>query len=312
MAQLANDIAAIRSFNRFYTRIIGLLNEGMMQSPFSLPEARIIHEIGKSGTTTAKELVTKLDMDTGQLSRIVSGLAGQGLLAITPNTEDRRSNNISLAKEGDRACAGLNEMSDAAAAELIAPFDKSERQRLVQSMQTIQNILGGEPSDRHLIFRSHKVGELGWLIYRQAALYNLEYGWNSEFETLIAKIYADFEAAPETPPKALWIAECDGEIAGSIFVIPAEENRNVAQLRMLYVEPWARGQGIGHKLVEQAVHFARDKGYDSLMLWTQDCLTAARKIYQSAGFQLVREARHHSFGHDLNGQYWQIDFKSGQ
>lgn len=311
MAQTTRHIAAIRSFNRFYTRIIGLLNDGMMQSPYSLPEARLIHEVGKSGTTTAKELVAKLDMDTGQLSRMISGLVGQGLLAITPNIADRRSNNIALTRQGDEACARLNEMSDAAAGELIAPFGENKRQRLVQSMQTIQNILGDEVADADLIFRSHRIGELGWIIHRQAVLYNLEYGWNSEFEALIAKIYGDFEVAPPSPPKALWIAESDGEVAGSVFVLPSEDN-SIAQLRMLYVEPWARGMGIGHKLVDQAVLFARDKGYDSLMLWTQDCLATARKIYQSAGFKLVQEARHHSFGHDLNGQYWQIDFKPDQ
>lgn len=310
MPQKAEQIAQIRDFNRFYTRIIGLLDDGMMQSPFSLPEARLLHEIGKSGTTTAKHLALMLDMDTGQLSRQTSQLAKQGLLLIAPNSADRRSNTIKLTDAGEKACAALNKMSDAAATNLIGPLSTGRRQTLVQSMKAIKGILADEDGGGDLILRPHRVGELGWIIHRQAVLYNQEYGWNGDFEALIAKIYADYEAAPETPAKSLWIAEYKGEIAGSIFVVPADGQDKGAQLRMLYVEPWSRGQGIGHKLVQQAVRFARDNGYDSMMLWTQDCLTSARKIYQAAGFELTQEARHHSFGHYLNGQYWRCDLKS--
>jgi len=308
------QIAAIRAFNRFYTRVIGLLNEGIMQSPFSLTEARVIHEIGKRGrtqaSTQASTLALELGIDPGQMSRLVWRLSDKQLLASTTEPGDRRANMLSLTPEGDLAYAELNAMSDAGAEALVADLSPPQRQQLVASMQTIQTLLGGAREPSPLILRPHRLGELGWLIHRQAVLYNQEYGWNSAFESLIAKIYADFETAPQSPAKGLWIAEYQGEVAGSVFIVPAEgDDPGMAQLRMLYVEPAARGQGVGQRLVAEAVKFARDSGYDSVMLWTQDCLTSARRIYQGAGFVLIREDKHHSFGHDLNGQYWQLDFK---
>lgn len=303
-------IAAIRAFNRFYTRIIGVLNESMMQSPFPLAEARLIHEIGKRKHTSAGELARDLDIDAGQLSRLVWRLSDQGLLASTPNPNDKRANNLSLTPDGDSACAELNTMSDAAVVGLTETLGDVKCQNLVKSMQTIQSTLGGEMQKSALVLRPHRVGELGWLIHRQAVLYNQEYGWNSAFEALIAKIYADFETVPATAPKALWVAEQNDEIAGSVFIVPAEAQKQTAQLRMLYVEPSVRGNGVGGKLVEEAVMFAKSFSYKRITLWTQDCLTSARKIYRAAGFKLVSEGKHHSFGHDLNGQYWERDLTS--
>lgn len=310
----ADHIATIRAFNRFYTNIIGLLNEGIMSSDFALAEARLIHEIGKHGRTTASALRRGLDMDAGQMSRLVWRLMDKGVIATVPDTSDRRSSNLSLTADGDIACSKLDTMSDAAATGLIEPLGKAERQRLVESMRIIQSVLSGEVKNSSLTLRPHRIGELGWLIHRQAILYNQEYGWNGEFEALIAKIYADFEAAVGHPPKSLWIAEYGGDIAGSVFVMPVEDEESeagVAQLRMLYVEPFARGNAIGRKLVEEAVIFARNSGYRRMILWTQDCLVAARKTYQGAGFHLVREEKHNSFGRNLNGQYWEIQLARG-
>lgn len=303
------QVAAIRTFNRFYTGIIGLLNEGMHKSPYSLAEARLIHEIGKRVSTTSSALAADLGMDRGQISRLVWRLVDQGLLAVLPHSDDRRSSTLALTPDGDGLYRNFNEMSDQAAADLLVPLDSFLRRDLVGSMQRIQTMLAGPESTEPLILRPHRVGELGWLVHRQGLLYHLEQGWNGEFEALIARIYADYEAAPITPPKSLWVAEMAGQVAGSLFIVPSAADPAIAQLRMLYVEPAFRGHGIGKRLVDEAIRFSRASGYSSIMLWTQDCLVAARKIYQGAGFVLEREEPHHSFGADLNGQYWRLDLK---
>ncbi|GLQ53252.1 bifunctional helix-turn-helix transcriptional regulator/GNAT family N-acetyltransferase [Devosia nitrariae] len=310
MSDQTDDIAAVRRFNRFYTRIIGLLEEGMHRTRFTLSEARMIHEIGKRGATSGSELASELGMDPGQVSRLLWRLVDQDQVYITPGDDDRRRSRVSLTADGDKTCARLNIMSDEAAAGLLEPLDRSGRRRLVQAMKLVMRLLSGSPEKGPLAFRPHRIGELGWLTYRQALLYNQEYGWNSEFETLIARIYADYEDAPATPPKALWLADFDGEVAGSVFVVPAAGEEKTAQLRMLYVEPTFRGKGIGGMLVDHAVKFARNAGYRRMILWTQDCLVSARKIYQAAGFTLARDERHQSFGADLNGQYWVLDLEN--
>ena len=305
----SQQIATIRAFNRFYTGVIGLLNEGMHKSPHNLAEARLIHEIGKRVSTTSAGLAADLGMDRGQMSRLVWRLIDQGLLAMVPHSDDRRSSTLALTADGDRIYRQLNEWSDGAAAELLAPLDNFLRRDLVDSMRRIHTILAEPDPAETLILRPHRVGELGWLIHRQGLLYHLEQGWNGEFEALIARIYAEYEAAPATPPKSLWVAEMAGQVAGSLFIVPSAADPAVAQLRMLYVEPAFRGHGIGKRLVEEAIRFSRASGYSSILLWTQDCLTAARKIYQAAGFLLEREEAHHSFGADLNGQYWRLQLK---
>ena len=308
MSVNAADVARVRAFNRFYTRIIGLLEEGMHKSPHSLTEARVIYELGKRGRATSSIIAEELGMDRGQMSRLVLRLVDQGIVAVLPRDQDRRSAPLALTPEGDAVVRHLNEMSDAAAANgLLEPLDEFGRRDLVGAMRRIEALLG-EPGDEPLILRPHRVGEIGWLIHRQGLLYHLEQGWNGEFETLITTIYAEYEAAPAKPPKALWIAEQDGEVAGSVFIIPAAgEPEGTAQLRMLYTEPAFRGRGIGKRLVEEAVRFSRASGYKRTILWTQDILVSARRIYQAAGFELVREERHHSFGADLNGQYWALE-----
>jgi DNA-binding MarR family transcriptional regulator/N-acetylglutamate synthase-like GNAT family acetyltransferase len=311
MSEKADQTSAIRAFNRFYTKVIGLLDDGIMKSPFALAEARIIHEIGKLERTTSAALARALGMDPGQLSRLVSRLTERNVIAAAPNREDARAADLTLTSTGRAACSELNSLSDAAAAELLAPLGPPQRQALVAAMQTITGLVGGATT-HETTFRDHRIGDLGWLIHRQGRLYHEEHGWNGEFEALIAEIYAEFEMALPPPSKRLWIAERHGAIAGSVFVLPSAADQNVAQLRMLYVEPWARGSGLGHRLVGEVVSFSRAAGYGRVMLWTQDCLTAARSVYKAAGFTLMREERHHSFGKDLNGQFWELDLDGRQ
>lgn len=302
-----SDVAQVRAFNRFYTRIIGLLDEGMHKTMHSLSEARVIYELSKDGVTTGAQVAATLNMDRGQLSRIMTKLVDQGLIANLPRSGDGRSTPVGLTPEGREVAARLSAMSDAAAAEtLLDPLDEFQRRDLVGSMRRISALLG-EPETNTLVLRAPRIGEIGWLIHRQGLLYHLEQGWNGEFETLITRIYAEYEAA--APAKQIWVAELEGEMAGSVFVLPSTEGEEgTAQLRMLYTEPMFRGRGVGGRLVAEAVSFARMSGYKRVMLWTQDCLASARSIYQKAGFVLTKEERHHSFGADLNGQYWVLEF----
>lgn len=303
----AADIAAMRAFNRFYTRIIGLLEEGMHNSPYALPEARVIHEIGKRGAATASALCEELGMDRGQMSRLVWRLSDLGLLAVIPDAADKRSNTLALTSQGDAVYGTLNAASDEVAGKLLQPLDAFRRQDLVGAMHRIETVLAGPERNAAITLRPPRIGEIGQLIGRQGLLYHLEQGWNGEFETLITRIYAEFDAAPDPATKALWVADHAGQVAGSIFVLPAADDATTAQLRMLYVEPAFRGLGIGKLLVGEVVRFSRAAGYRRVILWTQDCLTSARRIYQAAGFQLIEEERHHSFGADLNGQYWALE-----
>lgn len=302
-----DEIADVRAFNRFYTRQIGLLDEHFNDSPLSLPEGRVLYEIDAQGHTTGGELGRRLGMDRGYLSRILRKLTDAGLTAITPHPSDRRSNNLALTGDGDIMVERLNQKSSDAVAELLHPLAPEKRASLVEAMHTIRRLLGDETlASGPVILRPHRLGELGWLIHRQAVLYNQQFGWNREFEILIARIYHEFEEAPASPPKDLWVAEKDGSVVGSVFLTPHPKLEGTAQLRMLYVEPAARGLGIGTLLVAQCVDFARRSGYARLRLWTQSMLTSARKIYAAAGFELVESGPHHSFGKDLVGEYWEL------
>lgn len=304
----AADVAQIRAFNRFYTGIIGLLGEGMHETHHTLAEARVIYELAQAGTTTASALAATLGMDKGQMSRLVSRLSEQGLLETLPHDGDGRANPIALTKDGQEIAARFAAASNEIVARtLLDPYSPFERADLVSSMRRITAMLA-EPDATPLLVRPHRVGELGWLIHRQGMLYNLEQGWNGEFEALIARLYADYDALEAPGRKALWIADQGGVVGGSVYVVPAAGEAETAQLRMLYVEPMFRGRGIGKLLVDEAVAFSRAAGYRRIMLWTQDCLVSARRIYQGAGFTLLREERHRSFGADLNGQYWMLEF----
>jgi DNA-binding MarR family transcriptional regulator/GNAT superfamily N-acetyltransferase len=302
----ADPISEVRAFNRFYTPRIGLLDEHFAEGPLSLAEARVLYEIDVRGHTTASELMKALNLDRGYLSRILRKFADADLTAVSPTVGDRRSNQIALTSDGDILANRLNEQSDTAVEQLIHRLTVTQREELAGAMRTIRRLLGDEVATAPIVIRPHRLGELGWLIHRQGLLYNQQFGWNIEFEALIARIYSEYEQAPASPPKALWIAEQDGKVVGSVFVMPSEGRPGSAQLRMLYVEPEARGQGLGRTLVDQVVTFSRDSGYDRVRLWTQSVLASARKIYTAAGFALVETHEHHSFGKDLMGEHWEL------
>jgi DNA-binding MarR family transcriptional regulator/GNAT superfamily N-acetyltransferase len=303
----SNETAAVRSFSRFYTRIIGALESGHLHTRFSLPEARFIYEVATRGPTSAAEIARAMGADPGYLSRLVGRLKREGVLVLEPNPSDGRQSDISLTPAGRAAFAELDAATDARVATLLAPLDAAGRASVVAAMSSVRSLLGDAAPAGPVLLRPHRVGELGWLVHRQGLLYNQQFGWNIEFEALIAGLYRDFELAPPQPPKALWIAERQGKIVGSIFATPSDGRPGTAQLRMLYVEPEGRGLGIGRTLVDQCVGFARDNGYRRVRLWTQSVLVAARKIYAAAGFRLVDSHSHHSFGVDLVGENWELE-----
>jgi DNA-binding MarR family transcriptional regulator/GNAT superfamily N-acetyltransferase len=300
-------VSQVRDFNRFYTRQIGLLDEHMPRSPYSLQESRLLYEIASRGHTSAAEIARDLGIDPGYLSRLLQRLIAAELIALTPAVDDRRRNQIALTRAGERLFTELDAGSEAAIGALLAPLDRGRRNELVSAMRTIRRLLGDQPQDAATVLRAHRIGELGWLIHRQGLLYHQQLGWNGEFEDLIAKIYAEYAAAADSPPKALWVADRDGAVQGSVFVLPAENRPETAHLRMLYVEPEARGQGLGTMLVAQAVAFARESRYRRMRLWTQSALVSARRIYEAQGFRIVASARHRSFGVDLVGEHWELE-----
>jgi DNA-binding MarR family transcriptional regulator/GNAT superfamily N-acetyltransferase len=304
---MESDIAEVRAFNRFYTRQIGLLDSHVYDSRFTLPEGRLMYEIAQRGHTTGAELARVLDVDPAYVSRLMQKFVADELVAVTPSATDRRSNQVALTRDGDTAFAELENGTNASVDAMLEPLDPMQRRALVAAMQTIRDLLGA-PENTPVTLRPHRLGELGWLIYRQGLLYNQQYGWNGDFEALIARIYNEFHFAPESPPKKLWVAERAGQVAGSIFCMPTEGLEGSAQLRMLYVEPAARGQGIGKRLVEECVAFARDSGYERMRLWTHSIQKAARKLYEAAGFTIVETANHKSFGKDLESEIWELRF----
>lgn len=300
-------IPDVRAFNRFYTRQIGLLDEHFADGPLTLAEARVLYEIDARGHTTARELIKALRIDRGYLSRMLRKFSAAELTAMSPTIGDRRSNQIALTTDGDLIVDRLNQQSDDAVEQMIHRLSETQRAELAAAMRAIRRLLGDELPPSAVVLRPHRLGELGWLIHRQGLLYHQQFGWNGEFEALIARIYHDFAAAPAAPPKALWVAEQGGQVAGSVFIVPAEGKPGTAQLRMLYVEPEARGAGLGRTLVDQAVSFSRASGYRRVRLWTQSILAAARRIYTATGFTKRDEEPHHSFGQDLVGEHWELD-----
>jgi DNA-binding MarR family transcriptional regulator/GNAT superfamily N-acetyltransferase len=302
------QISDVRAFSRFYTRQIGLLEEHFNKSRFSLPEGRVLYEIASRGHTTLAEIARSLGMDPGYASRLLHKLVGEELAALTPRLGDRRSNSVALTSDGDLAFAQLDAASNSAVAELLRPLHETQRKALVGAMRTIRSLLGDTVPAAPLTLRPHRIGDIGWMVHRQGVLYNQQYGWNGEFEALIARIYSDYEAAPATPPKNLWVAERNGAIAGSVFVMPSDGIPGSAQLRMLYVEPDARGLGIGRTLVDQCVTFARNAGYERMRLWTHTIQESARRLYAGAGFETVESKPHHAFGKDLVSEIWELRF----
>lgn len=301
-----DQIAAVRAFNRFYTRKLGVLDQHLGKSPFSLSEARVLYELAHRDDLAAKEIGNELGLDPGYLSRIVQSFDEQGLITRRPLPADRRQYQLSLTAKGRQAFAKLNLNSQNEVAAMLARLSASDTSRLTQAMATIESVLE-QPRSRPAAFvlRSHRVGDMGWVISKQAAAYAADYNWDISYEALVAEICAQFIRTYDPAREHCWIAEVGGEAVGSIFLVKATEE--IAKLRLLQVEKKARGLGVGRALVEQCIQGARERGYRRMTLWTQSILVAARGIYQSAGFKRVKEEKHHSFGADLVGETWERD-----
>jgi DNA-binding MarR family transcriptional regulator/GNAT superfamily N-acetyltransferase len=300
-----SPVAAVRAFNRFYTRKLGVLDQHLLQSPFSLSEARVLYELAHRSDVSAKEIGIALGLDAGYLSRIVQSFEEQGLINRTPLPSDRRQQQLSLTAKGRQAFARLDRSSEAAISAMLEALDERGRGRVVGAMATIAHVLEPvRPERPALLLRSHRPGDIGWVISRHGAVYAQEYGWDVSFEALVAEIGAAFIKSFDPAREHCWIAEIDGEPVGSIVLVKSSDE--VAKLRLLLVEKTARGLGVGRALTEQCIRFARASGYRKIVLWTQSCLIAARDIYRRAGFRLVAEEPHHSFGVDLIGETWEL------
>ncbi len=298
-------IAAVRRFTRFYTRQIGLLCEGLHASPFSLTAARVLYELANREAPTAADIGRDLGLDAGYLSRILRSFAERGLIARTRSEQDGRQNHLSLTPAGHAAFAPLDRGSHDEVAAMLAPLNEGAQARLIEAMRTVEELMGERPRDAApYLLRTHQPGDMGWVVSRHGALYAQEYRWNMEFEALVAEIVAAFIRTFDARRERCWIAEIDGAPVGSVFLV--KQTDATAKLRLLLVEPQARGLGIGARLVCECIRFARLCGYGTLTLWTNDVLVSARRIYQAAGFRLVAEEKHHSFGHALVGQNWEI------
>lgn len=298
-------VAAVREFNRFYTRRIGVLREHLSESPFSLAQARVLYELAHKPRVTAGELARELDLDAGYLSRIVTGFEKRRLIARERSKTDARQSHLRLTAAGRAAFRPLDKQSTREVNAMLAPLAPPEQARLVDAMAAIEELLApAEARDAPLILRPPRPGDMGWVIHRHGALYAQEYHWDATFESLVAGIVAEFVKKFDARREACWMAEMRGAVAGCVFLV--RQSAGVAKLRLLLVEPWARGHGIGQRLVAGCIAFARQCGYRKLTLWTNKNLHAARHIYERQGFQLVKEEPHHSFGHELVGQYWAL------
>lgn len=305
-SNMAQQVEAVRRFNRFYTRRIGVLQEKLLRSPFSLTEARVIYEIAQQEKTTATQLGNELSLDAGYLSRLLRSFEKRGLIDKQPSSHDGRQNVLSLSRQGQEAFATLNARSHQEIETMLNQLAPAEQNRLVEAMAVIQELLGTQPEHKApYILRPQQPGDMGWVVHRHGVLYAEEYGWDEQFEALVAKIVAKFIQNYNPKQERCWIAEKDGEIVGSVFLVKQADT--VAKLRLLLVEPKARGLGIGTRLVYECIRFARQAGYQKITLWTNNVLHAARHIYEKAGFRLVAEEPHHSFGHDLVGETWELE-----
>lgn len=299
-------IDAVRGFNRFYTRQIGVLREGLLQSPFSLTEARVLYEIARRPQPTATELCQELGLDAGYLSRILSKFEKSGLVSRSASRSDGRRILLKLSAKGRRTFATLDIRQRGEVASMLRPISPAGQSELVQAMQRIESLLGGRSESRPYVLRAHQPGDMGWVIHRHGALYAQEYGYDEQFEALVAEIAARFIQNFDAKRERCWIAEKGGGIVGSVFLV--KESKTAAKLRLLLVEPSARGLGIGKRLVDECIRFARQAGYRKIVLWTQSELPAARHVYQQAGFRLVEEKPHRSWGReDLVSEIWELD-----
>jgi DNA-binding MarR family transcriptional regulator/GNAT superfamily N-acetyltransferase len=321
------QIASVRAFNRDYTRRIGVLSEGLLDSPYSLTEVRVMYEITHRSGVTAAELADDLDLDRGYLSRLLKRFETKKLLARTASAEDGRRQHLRLTPAGLRVFEPLERRSQGQVEDMLTALDEERRRAVLKAMEVIQSALGGpssqptavpEPAEANasgspvaappVTLRAHTVGDMGWVVQRHGELYHREYGWTAEFEALVAEITVEFLRKLDPARERCWIAERDGRRLGCIFLVA--KDATTAKLRLLLVEPDARGLGLGRTLVNECVNFARATGYQKIVLWTQESLSAARHLYQEAGFQRTAREPHHSFGHDLVAETWELELRA--
>jgi len=302
------QVGAIRAFNRFYTRKIGVL-DGMASSPFSLAEARVLYELAHRQQPTATDIRKELGLDAGYMSRILRDFEQRKLVRREPSETDERQRFLSLTPRGRKAFVPLDQRSNRDISAMLDKLSPGERKQVVDAVRMVHRLLGdrGEAKTPYLL-RQHQPGDMGWIVHRQAILYVEEYGWDGTYEALAAEIVARFIRNFDPAWERAWVAEKDGERVGAVLV--AKESEQIARLRLLHVEREARGLGIGKRLVEECIRFARQAGYQKMTLWTQSILLAARDIYKNAGFQVVHEEKHHSFGKDLAAETWELNLRT--
>ena len=299
----AARIAAVREFNRFYTRRIGVLREGLLGSPYSLAQARVLYELAHQDGPTATGLREQLGLDRGYLSRILARFRREGLVAGTRAKDDGRKSLLRLTPRGRRVFASLDARAREEIRDLLAPLPERGQRRLVGAMRTVEGLLGSEAAGGPFTIRSARPGDMGWVVHRHGAVYDEAYGWGTPFEAIVAEIVAGFMKRHDPARERAWIAERDSEPLGSVFLVA--RSKTVAQLRLLLVEPAARGSGLGQRLVDECLRFAKAAGYRRIMLWTQANLAPARHIYEKAGFRLVRSEPNREFGEGLVSEIWQ-------
>jgi DNA-binding MarR family transcriptional regulator/ribosomal protein S18 acetylase RimI-like enzyme len=297
-------VGTVREFSRFYTRRLGTLDEGLLETPWSLTEARVLFELGQAASTDMAALRAALALDSGYMSRLLAKFDAAGLIRRAVSSADGRRQALSLTAAGRRLYRTLDERSNRQVADLLAPLPGPVQESLAGAMRTVMRALEERDAPAAVALRGLRPGDLGWIVQRHAEVYAREYGWDPSFEAFVARIAADYLDGHQPARDSAWIAEVDGQRAGCVLCV--RNDTETAQLRVLLVEEWARGHGLGTRLVDECIRFARDCGYRKLVLWTNDILVAARRLYVAAGFELLREESHLSFGKHLTGQFWQL------
>ncbi|HEX2207705.1 MAG TPA: helix-turn-helix domain-containing GNAT family N-acetyltransferase [Longimicrobium sp.] len=301
-----DPVDAVRRFNRFYTRRIGALGEGHLDTPFSLTEARVVYELAQRETATATELGQELGLDAGYLSRILRGFQARGLIGRRPSATDARQTHLSLTGAGRAAFAQLDAAARRDVAAMLEELPQIEQDRLVHAIGTVERVLGAAPAPvEPYILREPRAGDLGWVVQVHGELYWREFGWDVRFEGLVADVIAGYVRDHDPARERCWIAERNGQNVGSVFVMRGSDQ--VARLRLLIVDPSARGLGLGARLVDECIRFSREAGYRTLSLWTNSVLVSARRIYEATGFRLVNTESHNGFGPDLVAETWEMD-----
>lgn len=303
--KLHEGVAVFRRFNRFYTKQIGLLTQGFLKTRFPLTQARILYELAQHEQSTPSDIISEINIDPGYLSRILSNFEKKGLLRKVRSKSDSRQRILKLTAQGKKSFAVLNERSSKEAEALLLSLSEEDLNRLLHAMQTIENILGTKPKPlTSYLLRPHEPGDIGWITHRHGVVYSEKYGFDETFEALVAEILVQFIRKHDPKRECIWIAEQDGERIGAVMIVDAGDQ--VAQLRLLLVEPKARGKGIGKRLINECINFSRRNRYRKIKLWTQSNLLEARHLYAKAGFELVEESPHKSFGHYLIAEFWEL------